>query len=147
MTELFYIIDSLNRIEKKLDNKFNNRWVDLKAACVHCDLSASTLMRNIRSNRLKCSKTGGKLMFKIEWLDKWIEGWSVNLMFNTYLWHEVRGDNWWRIQTNDPRVIRKLRRRKTASLCLWCINDSIVVFRTQYYSAKEAKKSLHRLTG
>jgi len=68
-------------------------------------------------------------------------------MFNTYLWHEVRGDNWWRIQTNDPRVIRKLRRRKTASLCLWCINDSIVVFRTQYYSAKEAKKSLHRLTG
>ena len=74
MTELFYIIDSLNRIEKKLDNKFNNRWVDLKAACEYCDLSASTLMRAKRSDRLKCSKTGGKLMFKIEWLDKWIEG-------------------------------------------------------------------------
>ena len=74
MTELFYIIDSLNRIEKKLDNKFNNRWVDLKAACEYCDLSASTLMRNKRSGRLKCSKPAGKLMFKIEWLDKWMGG-------------------------------------------------------------------------
>ena len=74
MTELFSIIDSLNRIEKKLDNKFNNRWVDLKAACEYCDLSASTLMRNKISGRLKCSKPAGKLMFKIEWLDKWIEG-------------------------------------------------------------------------
>ena len=74
MTELFYIIDSLNRIEKKLDNKFNNRWVDLKAACEYCDLSAATLIRNKKSGRLKCSKPAGKLMFKIEWLDKWIEG-------------------------------------------------------------------------
>ena len=74
MTELFSIIDSLNRIEKKLDNKFNNRWVDLKAACEYCDLSAATLIRNKKSGRLKCSKPAGKLMFKIEWLDKWIEG-------------------------------------------------------------------------
>ena len=74
MTELFSIIDSLNRIEKKLDNKFNNRWVDLKAACDYCDLSASTIRRSIRSGRLKCSKPAGKLMFKIEWLDKWMEG-------------------------------------------------------------------------
>jgi len=49
-TDLIPIRKQLERIEKKLDNKFNNRWVDLKAACVHCDLSASTLMRNIRSN-------------------------------------------------------------------------------------------------
>jgi len=74
MTELFSIIDSLNRIEKKLDNKFNNRWVDLKAACEYCDLSAATLIRNKKSGRLKCSKPAGKLMFKIEWLDKWMEG-------------------------------------------------------------------------
>ena len=63
------------------------------------------------------------------------------------MWREVRGDDWWRIQSNDPKVIRKLRRRKTASVCLWCLNDSLVVFRTRFYSAKEAKKSLHRLTG
>jgi len=74
MTELFYIIDSLNRIEKKLDNKFNNRWVDLKAACDYCGLSASTIRRYIRSGQLRCSKPSGKLMFKIEWLDKWMEG-------------------------------------------------------------------------
>ena len=73
MDDLFNLLERLERIEKKLDNKFNNRWVDLKAACEYCDLSASTIRRSIRSGRLKCNKTG-KLMFKIEWLDKWMEG-------------------------------------------------------------------------
>ena len=74
INELLPIREQLTRIEKKIDAKMGKSWVDLKAACDYCDLSASTLMRNIRSSRLKCSKTGGKLMFKIEWLDKWIEG-------------------------------------------------------------------------
>jgi len=74
MDDLFNLLERLERIEKKLDNKFNNRWVDLKAACDYCDLSATTLMRAKRSGRLKCSKPAGKLMFKIEWLDKWMGG-------------------------------------------------------------------------
>ena len=65
----------------------------------------------------------------------------------TYLWQELRGKRWWRIQTDDPAIIRKLRKRNSASLCIWCINDKMVVFRTQYYSPDKAKISLQRLTG
>ena len=74
MDDLFNLLERLERIEKKIDAKMGKSWVDLKAACDYCGLSASTLMRNKRSGQLKCSKPAGKLMFKIEWLDKWMEG-------------------------------------------------------------------------
>ena len=74
----------------------------------------------------------------------WIGG--LMAKYKTYLWQEVRGSKWYRIQTDDPKIIRKLRKRKSASLCVWCINDKIVVFRTQYYSPDKAKLSLQRLT-
>ena len=73
-TDLLPIREQLTRIEKKLDNKFNNRWLDLKAASKYCDLSPQTLMRYNRSGQLKSSKSTGKLMFKAEWLDKWLNG-------------------------------------------------------------------------
>ena len=79
----------------------------------------------------------------------WIGGLTMN-KYKTYLWQEVRGSKWCRIQTNDPEIIRKLRKlrkRNSASLCIWCINDKMVVFKTQYYSPDKAKTSLQRLTG
>ena len=72
--ELLPIREQLTRIEEKIDVKVRKGWVDLKAACDYCGLSASTIRRYIRSGQLRCSKTSGKLMFKIEWLDKWMEG-------------------------------------------------------------------------
>ena len=72
----------------------------------------------------------------------------ANPQYSTYLWHEVPNDNVWIIQTDDPKVIRKLRRRQIARLSAWSVSGSnMCKFKTQYYSAKEAKKSLHRLTG
>ncbi len=67
--------------------------------------------------------------------------------YMTYLWQEVRGDKWWRIQSNDPSVKRKLQRRKNTSLCIKCYNDPMKVFRTQYYKPEKARKSLERITG
>ena len=67
--------------------------------------------------------------------------------YKTCLWQEVKRDSWWRIQTNDPSVIRKLRRRKTATLCSWALNDSSVIFRIRYKSPRLARQSLQRLTG
>jgi excisionase family DNA binding protein len=72
--ELLPIREQLTRIEEKIDVKVRKGWVDLKAACDYCGLSASTIRRYIRSGQLRCSKPSGKLMFKIEWLDKWMEG-------------------------------------------------------------------------
>ena len=67
--------------------------------------------------------------------------------YKTCLWQEVKRDSWWRIQTNDPSVIRKLRRRKTTTLCSWALNDSTVIFRIRYKSPRLAEQSLQRLTG
>ena len=67
--------------------------------------------------------------------------------YKTCLWQEVKRDSWWRIQTNDPSVIRKLRRRKTATLCSWALNDSMVIFSIRYKSPRLARQSLQRLTG
>ena len=65
----------------------------------------------------------------------------------TYLWQELRGKRWWRIQTDDPVVIRKLKRRKTATVCVWFLNAPTVIFSIQYKSPRLARQSLQRLTG
>lgn len=69
-----------------------------------------------------------------------------NSQYFTYLWQELN-DKWWRIQTTDPNVKKKLRRRKSASLTIECLNHPIVVYRIQYYSPEKARQSLGRLTG
>ena len=68
------ILARLESIEDKLDGKVAKGWLDLKAACKYCSLSTSTIRRSIRSGQLKSSKVTGKLMFKVEWLDKWLNG-------------------------------------------------------------------------
>ena len=65
----------------------------------------------------------------------------------SYLWREGSSDNYWRIQTTDPLVKRKLSRRNTATLVGECFNDNMVIYRLQYYTPQKAKQSFQRLTG
>ena len=65
----------------------------------------------------------------------------------SYLWREVSYDNYWRIQTTDPIVKRKLSRRKTAKLVVECFNHPMVIYKLQYYSPQKAKLSFQRLIG
>ena len=65
----------------------------------------------------------------------------------SYLWRELSYDNYWRIQTNDPYVKRKLSRRNTATLVGECFNHPMVIYRLQYYTPQKAKQSFQRLTG
>ena len=64
----------------------------------------------------------------------------------SYLWREVSNDNWWRIQTSDPSLKKKLRRRENTRLVVHCHNHPMVVYRIQYYSPQKAKQSFMRLT-
>lgn len=64
----------------------------------------------------------------------------------SYLWRELSYDNYWRIQTNDPNVKRKLNRRNTAKLVGECFNHPMVIYRLQYYTPQKAKQSFQRLT-
>ena len=65
----------------------------------------------------------------------------------SYLWREVPSDNCWRIQTTDPNIKSKLRRRNSAMLVGECINHPTVIFKLQYYSPQKDKQSFERLTG
>jgi len=67
----------------------------------------------------------------------------------TYMWREMN-DDWYRVQTNSPKVIDKLKRRKNAKICGKTISGSTVywiVFRLQYKKPSTAKQSFIRLTG
>ena len=53
----------------------------------------------------------------------------------------------WRIQTEEPKVIRKLRRRRDTSVVAWSINSNLLIFSITYISRFKAMKGLKRLTG
>ena len=66
----------------------------------------------------------------------------------TYMWREMN-DDWYRIQTNSPKVINKLKRRKGTTICGKTTRGSRVywlVFRVQYKKPATARTSLIRLT-
>ena len=65
----------------------------------------------------------------------------------TSIWQEQRRKPYYRIQTDDPAVIRKLRRRITFKLVCCGINTALWIFRGTYSTPYKAKISLQRLTG
>ena len=66
------ILARLDRIEAITKETSIRGGIDLKKACTYVDQSASTIRRAIQSGKLKFSKPGGKLMFKIEWIDRFM---------------------------------------------------------------------------
>ena len=68
------IAEQLKEIEHLLKNKSIDKWLNLMQACDYTSLSVSTLRRAVDRGRLKVSKEAGKLMFRREWLDKWLKG-------------------------------------------------------------------------
>ena len=65
------IIEQLDRIEKKLDGKYTNRYLNIRQASDLTSVSPSTIRRAIRRGELKCIKKLGKLLF----LEKNIRNW------------------------------------------------------------------------
>ncbi len=65
------VLDELRNIVQK---KSSNIWMDIKEACKYASVSDSTLRRAVRKGTLKVSKRTGKLLFKREWLNKWLVG-------------------------------------------------------------------------
>ena len=66
------IIERLDRIEKKLDGKLANRFLDLKQVTALTTCSPSTIYRAIARGELKCSKKLGKLLFQESDIRKWL---------------------------------------------------------------------------
>ena len=68
------IIDRLDRIEKKLDGKLSNRFLDINQVSEFTSVSASTIRRAIAKGELKCSKKLGKLLFQEDDIRRWLNG-------------------------------------------------------------------------
>ena len=63
------------------------------------------------------------------------------------MWQEERGQNMYRIQTEDPYLFRKLNKRQDMKLVMWGLNKYIRIFQVTYYSPKEARRSFRRIIG
>jgi len=71
---LFELIERLDRIEKKIDGKQRNRFLDLNQVSKLTSLSASTIRRAVHKGELKCSRKLGKLLFEEQNVRRWING-------------------------------------------------------------------------
>ena len=67
--------------------------------------------------------------------------------YATYLWQELKRVNVYRIQTNDHRIARKLKKRPNAKLCVFGINAPFWVFQIKYHSPSYAITALGNITG
>lgn len=74
MENIYSIIDKLERIEKKLDGKFSNKFLSINQVSKLTSLSTSTIRRGIKKGQLKCSNKLGKLLFLESDVRKWING-------------------------------------------------------------------------
>ena len=72
--QLYSLAEQLDSIEKKLDGKYSNKFLDMKQVVQYSSTSASTIRRAIVRGELKCSKKLGKLLFKVESVDNWLGG-------------------------------------------------------------------------
>jgi len=61
----------------------------------------------------------------------------------TVFWRE--GGNYYRIQTENPEIHKKLKRRNEAVLCDNGINCPLWIYRLKYYSLKDAKVGFERI--
>ena len=69
---LSLIIEKLDRIEKKLDGKFFNRFIGINQVSELTSVSTSTIRRAIAKGELKCSTKLGKLLFQESDIRKWL---------------------------------------------------------------------------
>ena len=68
------IIEKLDRIEKKIDGKLSNRYLDINQTADFTSLSASSLRRAVAKGELKYSRKLGKLLFEERDIRKWLNG-------------------------------------------------------------------------
>ena len=67
--------------------------------------------------------------------------------YKTYMWKLYKGENAYCFQSCDPRVKRKMARRKDFAIFNWAINHPQLVYISSKKTTQSAKRTLARLTG
>ena len=74
MTE-YRILEMFEEIKTLIMGKpKQEKWIGIKEASEYCGVSTATLRRNVKSNKLKASKSTGKMLFKASELEQWLKG-------------------------------------------------------------------------
>ena len=66
------ILEILNEIKSLIKIGGTTKWLSLSEVCEQVSLSKSSIRRAVSTNALKCSRTTGKLLFKVEDVEKWL---------------------------------------------------------------------------
>ena len=72
--ELLPIREQLERIEKKLDGKYTNRYLGINQVSTLVNLSNTTIRPSVQKGTLKCSRRLGKMLFLESDVRKWLNG-------------------------------------------------------------------------
>ena len=64
--------DVLDKLRDIVQEKSSNVWMDIGETVAYTSVSESTIRRAVRKGELKVSKTTGKLLFKTDWVDRWL---------------------------------------------------------------------------
>ena len=70
----YQIRDVLDELKTIVQDKSKNRWMDINEVVFYSSLSLSTIRRAVARGTLKASRVTGKLLFKTEWVDAWLNG-------------------------------------------------------------------------
>ena len=73
-TEILRFKEQLDRIEKKLDGNYSNKFLSINQVSALVSLSPSTIRRAVAKGELKCSRRLGKLLFLESDVRKWLGG-------------------------------------------------------------------------
>ncbi len=73
-TDPLPIREQLDRIEKKLDGTFSNKYLSINQVADLTSLSPSTIRRAVAKGELKCSRKLGKLLFLESEVRRWLNG-------------------------------------------------------------------------
>ena len=70
----YEVIELLNDIKSLILGKEGKKWMNISEVSNYTSISSSTIRRAIKKGVLKVSRSTGKLLFKTEWVDKWLNG-------------------------------------------------------------------------
>jgi len=68
------ILEILNEIKSLIKTSGTTKWLDIREVSNQTNLSKSTIRRAVQTGELKCSKRTGKLLFKVEDIESWLNG-------------------------------------------------------------------------
>ena len=66
------LIETLEKIEKHISEGNREKWLNINGVKEYTSLSVGKIRRSVANGQLKSSKKAGRLLFKITWIEKWL---------------------------------------------------------------------------